>query len=114
MHLHQGILLQSSGRRELVASQSNLAYRRHRFLDDSWGQENEQLGLLNGLVGRLEKITDDGQIAKEGELGDVVVDRFFVDAADHGGVSVVYGNLCRDVLSVDRRHRKAATEVDEL
>src|ERR1700682_3366930 len=114
MHLHQGILLQSSGGRERVASQSNLAYCRDRFLDDSRGQENEQLRLFNGLVGRLEKIAKDGQVAEEWKLGDVVVDRFFVDAANHGGVAVVHCNLRGDVFGVDRRHRKAATEVDQL
>src|ERR1700730_18551383 len=114
MHLHQGILWQSSGRRERLPSQSNLAYCRDRFLDDSRGQENEQLGLFNGLVGCLEKIAKDGQVAEEWELGDVVVDRFFVDAANYGGVAVIHRNLRGDVFGVDRRHRKAAPEVDQL
>src|ERR1700730_1153729 len=114
MHLHQGILLQSSGRRELVASQSNLAYCRDRFLDDSRGQENEQFGLFNILVGCLEKIAKDRQVTEEWKLGDIVVDRLLVDAANHSGVAVVHRNLRSDVFGVDRRHRKAATEVDQL
>ena len=40
-------------------------------------------------VGRLEQVAEDRQVAQQRDLGDVVVDRLLVDAADHRRVAVV-------------------------
>ena len=85
-----------------------------RFLDDARRQEDQQLGLFAAAPRRLEQVAEIRYVAEERDLGHVVVDRFFVDAADDRGVAVVDGDLRDDVLGVDRRHESAAGDRHEL
>jgi len=83
-----------------ILQTAELAHRQ-LFLDDAWGDEDQQFRFVVLLGGLLEEVAEERNVTEDRYLGHVGAGGLFEDATQHGGVAVIHQNLCLQRLRID-------------